>query len=286
MTERQKQVGRNENEARTANELVSVEGEQAHLAGHETLAVLCECGDETCHEPLTMNVDEYEAIRSEPAQFAVIAGHEIPDSESVVATHDHYLVVQKFGDAGTVANADDPRHKLKTCRVVVVDDIPEIRYLLKIVLAVEPTATVVGEASNGTEAIEVVESIQPEVVVLDLEMPVMDGWHALPHLRRVAPTTHIIVFSSTEIDARLEKRLTNLGADGFVRKGGDPSIIVGAIRDIALGGRDRRFADDQDVGGRHNDAPEDHPARRNGERRFVRRPGEAHDHSTPLAGSS
>ncbi|MCW2962517.1 MAG: putative two-component system response regulator [Thermoleophilia bacterium] len=266
MTERQKQIGRNESDARTANELVSVDGEQAKLAGHETLAVLCECGDNDCHEPLTMSVDEYEVIRSEPAQFAVIAGHEILDCERVITTHPGYLIVEKFGDAGTVADAADPRHNLKTCRVVVVDDIPEIRYLLRIVLAVDPSSTVVGEASNGAEAIEVVDAMQPEVIVLDLEMPVMDGWHALPHLRRVAPTAHIIVFSSTEVDARLEKRLANLGADRFVRKGGDPSIIVNAVREVATSGRDRQFAGDGDGGGRHVDAADDdNPGRRSGE---------------------
>jgi DNA-binding NarL/FixJ family response regulator len=115
-------------------------------------------------------------------------------------------------------------------------------------LAVEPSCTVVGEAGNGAEAIEVVDATQPELVVLDLEMPTMDGWHALPHLRRVAPSTHIIVFSSTEVDPRLEKRMINLGADRFVRKGGNPSLIVNAVRDIALGGRARFFDDNSGVG--------------------------------------
>lgn len=243
MTERQKQVGRTENEARTANEVVSVDGEQANLQGHESLAVLCECGDRSCHRPLSMSVDEYEVIRSEPDHFAVLAGHEIDDCERVIATHDDYLVVEKLGDAGSVASASDPRNSLVSCRLVVVDDIPEVRYLLKMLLAIEPSCTVVGEAGNGAEAIEVVEAAQPEVVVLDLEMPTMDGWHALPHLRRVSPTSHIIVFSSTFIDARLEKRLTNLGADRFIRKGGDPSVIMDAIRDVALSGRDREFSD-------------------------------------------
>lgn len=248
VSERQKQVGRNENEARAANEVVSVDGEQANLGGHETLAVLCECGDSHCHKPLVMTVDQYEAIRGEPAQFAVIDGHEILDCERVIATHDGYLVVEKFGDAGQVASDADPRNSLTTCRVVVVDDIPEIRFLLKMLLAVEPSCVLVGEAGNGAQALEVVERTQPEVLILDLEMPVLDGWHALPHLRRASPTTNIIVFSSTEVDARMEKRLRNLGANRFVRKGGDPIVIMEAIRDVALSGREREFADDTDSG--------------------------------------
>ncbi len=248
MTESQKQVGRNEDAARTANEAISVEGERSHIQGHEALAVLCECGDRTCHEPLTMTVDEYEEIRSAPDHFAVLAGHEILEAEQVISRRDTYLIVQKYGDAGKVATEGDPRHHLKTCRIVVIDDTPEFRFYLKMLLSMEPSCTVVGEAVNGAEGIEVVDELKPELVVLDLEMPVMDGWHALPHIRRVSPTTHVIVFSSAMLDARLEKRLTNLGADRFVPKGCEPEVIVGAIRDVALSGRDRTFAEESGDG--------------------------------------
>ncbi|MCW2949862.1 MAG: putative two-component system response regulator [Thermoleophilia bacterium] len=208
-----------------------------------------------------MSVDDYEEIRSEPDHFAVLVGHEILDAERVIAERESYLIVEKYGDAGRVATAGDPRNHLKTCRVVVIDDTPEIRYLLKMLLAIEPSCTVVGEAGNGAEGIDVVDQTKPELVVLDLEMPTMDGWHALPHLRRVSPTTHIIVFSSTETDARMEKRLRNLGADRIVKKGGDPNIIMDAIRDIALGGRDRTF-DGGERAGRQADSRTDGPERR------------------------
>lgn len=240
MTERQKQVGRNENDARTANEAVSADDS----SGTSTLSVVCECGNEKCDKPIEMSVDEYEVIRSEPAHFAVLDGHEILDCERVIASYDRYLVVEKFGDAGDVASEADPRNKLTTCRVVVVDDIPEIRYLLTMLLALEPSCTVVGEASNGLEAVRIVNELQPEVVVLDLEMPVMNGWEALPLLRGASPTTNIVVFTSAEVDGRMEKRLRNLGADRYVRKGGDPTIIVSAVTDVATSGRDRMFSAD------------------------------------------
>ena len=268
MSERQKQVGRNENAARTSNEVVSVDGEQARLLGCDTLDVLCECGDSECHMPIKMTVDEYEHIRCHGAQFAVLPGHELLNCESVVETLDEYLIVEKYGDAAEVADAADPRFINTTCRVLIVDDMIEIRYLQKMMLALEPSCTVVGEASNGSEAVECADSLQPEIIVLDLEMPIMDGWHALPHLRRVSPTSHIIIFSATFLDARLEKRLKNLGADRFVRKGGDPAVLISAVRDVALSGRDRRFSrndGDGDGDGRsdeHNDS-ENH--RRNGD---------------------
>ncbi|MCW2926019.1 MAG: putative two-component system response regulator [Thermoleophilia bacterium] len=243
MTEKQKQIGRNEHAARAANELVSVEGEEARLLGPDQLAVLCECGDADCHDALTMSVDEYEEIRSHPSQFAVLRGHEMLEAENVVVDHDRYLIVQKFGDAGDVADAGDPRNHLKPCRVVIVDDMPEMRYLLNILVATEPSCTIVGEAADGVEAVEMVKATQPEVVVLDLEMPVMDGWHALPEIRRVSPTSNVIVYSGTRIDARLNKRLVNLGASRFVPKGGSPSIVMDAIREVSLGGRNRVFSE-------------------------------------------
>lgn len=243
MTERQKQVGHVENDARAANEVVSVDGEEANLAGSARLAVLCECGDASCHDPLNMTVDEYETIRSHPKQFAVLVGHEIPDCEKITSAHEGYLVVEKFGDAGGVAGSEDPRNTLTPCRVVIVDDTPEIVYLLRIVLSMETSCTVVGDAENGALGIDLVAELQPEVIVLDLEMPVMSGWDALPELRRIAPTSHIIVFSSAPIDARLEKRLLNLGASRFLPKGGDPSVLSAAIREVATSGRDREFSD-------------------------------------------
>lgn len=243
MTDSQKQIGHTENDARADNELVSVEGEIAKLVGGHALAVLCECGDATCHKPLVMSVDAYEHVRSHPSQFAVLPGHVMLSAENVVEDFGDYVIVEKYGDAGDVADAADPRNHLKTCRVVIVDDIPEIRYLLKMLLALEASCTVVGEASNGREALEVVQRTHPEVLVMDLEMPVMDGWHALPLVKRLSPTTHVIVFSSTAIDARLEKRLVNLGSDRIVKKGGDPTVLMQAIRDVALSGRDRSFAD-------------------------------------------
>jgi CheY-like chemotaxis protein len=242
MTREQEEIGRIENEARFSNETVSVAGEDAHLIGKDALAILCECGDRSCHEPLVMNVDEYEQIRSQPAQFAVIAGHELPIAERVVVRHEHYLIVEKYGAAGMVADAADPRNHLKTCRVVVVDEVPEVRQLLTLLIAAEPSCMLVGEASDAEEAVELVMRTQPEIVVMDLGPDTMEGWQTLYYLCRSSPTTHVIVYSSAAIDVTLEKRLVNIGADRIVRKTGDPGAIMHALRDVALSGRDRSFS--------------------------------------------
>jgi CheY-like chemotaxis protein len=240
-----KQVGHNENSARVTNEATSLAGQHSESVGSDTMTVVCECGDASCEAPMTLSADQYERVRSEPAQFAVLRGHEIPDCETIIEEFADFIIVEKYGAAGKVANNADPRHHLKTCRVVVVDDIFEIRVLLKMLLALEPTCTVVGEAENGAVAVQVAAQTLPEVIVLDMEMPVMNGWQALPQLRQVSPTSTIIVFSGMVMDDSLTKRLHNLGADYIVRKGGDPTIIVNAVRKVAESGAARSFGLDQ-----------------------------------------
>jgi len=72
---------------------------------------ICECADETCFEPISLTVAEYEAIRAHSARFPVMHGHERPDVETVVEVHERYLVVEKLGYARNTAIAHDPRKK-------------------------------------------------------------------------------------------------------------------------------------------------------------------------------
>lgn len=115
-------------------------------------------------------------------------------------------------------------------RVVVVDDQEEIRMILKLNLEFEGHE-VVGEASNGQEAISVAAETQPDVMVLDIMMPVMNGLEAIPHIRRISPSTKILVctaFSPTMLalqDAAFK-------ADGLVEKTAAPAQI--ALRVSAL----------------------------------------------------
>src|SRR4051812_14849123 len=83
----------------------------------------------------------------------------------------------------------------RVVRVVVVDDTPDVRMLLRLALESEGDMSVVAEAADGREAVDVVAANQPDLVVLDLAMPVMDGMTALPHLRRACPGARILVLS-------------------------------------------------------------------------------------------
>ena len=102
-------------------------------------------------------------------------------------------------------------------RVVLVDDVDDLRLLLHTLFAPYPGVEVVGEATNGQDAIAVVEATQPDLVVLDLSMPVMDGVSALPRLRRVAPAARVVVLSA--IPPQADPGAIAAGAVAYVQKG-------------------------------------------------------------------
>lgn len=116
--------------------------------------------------------------------------------------------------------------------VVVCDDVPELRRLARIVLEEGGEMLVVGEAGNGREAIEVVERHQPDVVVLDLSMPELDGLEAIPLIHQVAPRAEIVVFSGFE-EGKVAEVALSLKASRYVRKGAPLEELRDAVRDLA-----------------------------------------------------
>ena len=118
-------------------------------------------------------------------------------------------------------------------RVVVVDDTEDLRHLMRIALT-RGGMEVVGEAGNGIDAIKVVRSVRPDVVLLDLSMPLMDGLEALPQVRRLVPEATIIVLSGFGA-GQMAKRAIASGADGYLQKGASLDEILERIRELALG---------------------------------------------------
>lgn len=100
-------------------------------------------------------------------------------------------------------------------RVLVVDDSPDIRQLVCVRLGFEDDIEVVGQASNGEEAVRLVKTHAPSAVVIDLEMPVMRGDEAIPLLRAVAPGMGIVLYTAA-VDVELEEDAV---PDAFVAKG-------------------------------------------------------------------
>lgn len=114
-----------------------------------------------------------------------------------------------------------------TCRVLVVDDDADLRMLLRMALDVEGVSTVVGEATNGRDAITAARHHRPDVIVLDQAMPVMSGTEAIPELREAVPGARIVMYSAyahTELRAELEAL-----ADAVVVKGGPVGELVDLV---------------------------------------------------------
>ena len=114
--------------------------------------------------------------------------------------------------------------------VLICDDNADLRTLLRIVVAAAPETIVVGEAADGEIAISEASRLQPDVILLDLAMPVLSGLDALPRLRQVVPaTTRIIVLSGFSTATAADQVLA-LGADTYLQKGADPETIIAAIQ--------------------------------------------------------
>jgi two-component system NarL family response regulator len=123
---------------------------------------------------------------------------------------------------------------IKTITVLVVDDHALIRAALVSVLNSTDDLRVVAEASNGADAVELAHKHSPAVVVLDVEMPGVDAFHAASHILQLRPNTAIMFLTGHAHDRAIEQAI-KVGALGFVVKNDDPSAIPAAIRAVARG---------------------------------------------------
>jgi signal transduction histidine kinase len=114
---------------------------------------------------------------------------------------------------------------------VIIDDTPDVRLLLRQALERDGDIRIVGEAADGMTGVATVRRTQPDVVLLDLSMPVMDGLEALPGIRTVSPGTRIIVLSGFESRSMAERAFER-GAHGYLMKGTSPSGILSYVRTL------------------------------------------------------
>lgn len=119
-------------------------------------------------------------------------------------------------------------------RVLVADDATGIRQLLCLLLGMEDDFVVVAQACDGREALELAAAEQPDLVLLDIGMPRIDGLQALPRLRAMMPDATIVVFSGYE-SSELAVRAVERGADGYVEKGAAVTQIVERLRELRDG---------------------------------------------------
>ncbi|MET8505484.1 response regulator [Streptomyces sp. NPDC015232] len=119
-------------------------------------------------------------------------------------------------------------------RVVIADDEPLIRAGIRMILTSDPEIEVAAEATNGREAVDLARAHAADVVLLDIQMPVLDGLSALPELRRAAPATKVVVLTTFGERENVLRALEHGGA-GFLLKDTAPAELIRAVRAAAAG---------------------------------------------------
>ena len=112
-------------------------------------------------------------------------------------------------------------------RILIADDDPNIRLLLRRLLEKQQDWNVCAEASNGIEAIEGVEQFAPDIVVMDLAMPVMNGLQAAPEIMKAHPQLPMLLISVQEVSKQLAWEARNAGYRGAVTKSGGDEVLKG-----------------------------------------------------------
>ena len=119
-------------------------------------------------------------------------------------------------------------------RVLVADDHPIVRSGIVALLAAADDIEVVGEASNGREAVDLALSLSPELVLMDLRMPELDGDEATALILAASPTTRVVVLTTYETDASILTAI-EAGASGYLLKAAPQDEILAGIRSVARG---------------------------------------------------
>ena len=119
-------------------------------------------------------------------------------------------------------------------RVLLVDDDALVRAGLRMILSSSEEMEVVGEATDGADAVAAARAHRPDVVLMDIRMPGMDGIAATSALRRLATPPHVIVLTTFQADEHVMRAL-RAGADGFLLKDTAPTDIINAVRLVAAG---------------------------------------------------
>lgn len=119
-------------------------------------------------------------------------------------------------------------------RILIVDDHAVVRKGLAMVLRLEPSLEVVGEAENGRTGLETAIRLQPDIVLVDLVMPEMDGQAMALALRKSNPKIKVMMLTGTEVDDRVYD-LVAAGIEGYVLKNIEPGELVRAIHAVANG---------------------------------------------------
>ena len=125
--------------------------------------------------------------------------------------------------------------KVEPIRILIVDDHPVVREGLAGMIGTQPDLLVVGEAVNGIEAIREATKTRPDLILMDLQMPQMDGAEAIRQIRKECPDARVLVLTAFDTDERI-LHAVQAGAQGYLLKGTPRDDLFRAIRIVAEGG--------------------------------------------------
>jgi DNA-binding NarL/FixJ family response regulator len=119
-------------------------------------------------------------------------------------------------------------------RVVIAEDHATVRGAFKMLLDAVPDIDVIGEAANGEEAVDMARRFDPDVVLMDIAMPGLNGAQATRRVKASVPSTKVLVLTRHDEDGYLRK-LFEEGADGYVLKQSSASVLIDAVRQVSAG---------------------------------------------------
>ncbi|KJL29211.1 response regulator [Microbacterium oxydans] len=144
-------------------------------------------------------------------------------------------------------------------RVVLVDDQALFRAGIRMLVASQPDLEVVGEAGDGREALEVVRTTRPDVVMMDIRMPVMDGITATAEILAQPDPPRIVMLTTFDLDEAAARAIRQ-GASGFLLKDADPEFLLAAIRTVHAGSSVIAASATRELFAQFTDAPKPAPA--------------------------
>ncbi len=125
---------------------------------------------------------------------------------------------------------------MRKTTILLADDHPIVRKGLRDLLETEANLQVIGEAANGLEVVAMVERLKPDILVLDVVMPGLNGVEVTQQVLRRSPQTRVIIFSMHADESYVLRALRN-GASGYVLKDSSPDELVRAVREVLAGRR-------------------------------------------------
>ncbi|MBX3001868.1 MAG: response regulator transcription factor [Caldilineaceae bacterium] len=116
--------------------------------------------------------------------------------------------------------------------IVIADDSNEFRTILRLFLESTRAILVIGEARDGEEALSLTQALEPDILLLDLRMPKLDGFQVLDQLQTIDASPEVIVLTS-HVDLYYERQVLSRGASRYISKGGAPEQLIQIIHEVA-----------------------------------------------------